>query len=337
MKRELKTIVISGAHSSVGKTTLAKGLCQIIPDALHIKIGRGKRNVDKEDILYPSGTTFEKIYAQHKYLKFLIIESNSILKEITPDCTIFLTGDSPPKPSAIEAMEKADVIRGKKVDESTIKRLTQSLDLPETVIRKVAWLSGARPSPASAIILCGGKSKRMGTDKALLEIDGTSMIKRLYSFLSPLFDQVIVSVGFDANLSLPEIKVVKDIEREQGPLMGIYSALRASVTSINFVIACDIPEINVTLLYKLLAGSEDNEIAVPSFTEGQYEPLFAVYKKSVTNVAKKILDMHKRKVASLYPECKTAVLPVPDNSWYINLNTPGDYHNYLKNIQKVTG
>ena len=333
----MKTIVISGAHSSVGKTTLAKGLCRIIPDALHIKIGRGKRNVDKEDILYPSGTPFEKIYTQHKHLKFLIIESNSILKEITPDCTIFLTGDSPPKPSAIEAMEKADITRGLLIDNDTVKQLSQSLGLTETIIRKVAWLSGARPSPASAIILCGGKSKRMGTDKALLEIDGKSMIKRLYNSLSPLFDHVLVSVGFENNLSLPEIKVVRDTEPEQGPLMGIYSALRASVTSVNFVIACDIPKINVTLLYKLLASSEKYEIAVPSFTAGQFEPLFAVYKKNVANTAKKILDMHKRKVASLFPECKTAVLPAPDNSWYINLNTPGDYHNYLENIQKAAG
>lgn len=335
----MKTIVISGAHSSVGKTTLAKELCQIIPDALHIKIGRGKRNIDKEDILYPIGTSFEEIYTQHKRQKFLIIESNSILREITPDCTIYLSGESPPKPSAIEAMKKADITRGLLINNDNVKRLSQSLGLTETVIRKITWLSGARPSLSTAIILAGGKSKRMGKNKALLEIDGVNMVKRLYSSLTPFFDHIIVSVGSENNLSLPftSNNIAKDIENGQGPLMGIYSALQASATLLNFVIACDIPEINVTLLYKLLASSEDNEIAVPSFTEGQFEPLFAVYKKSVAYAAKKILDMHKRKVASLFSECKTAILPTPDNSWYINLNTPGDYHNYLEKIQKVAG
>lgn len=333
----LKTIVISGAHSSVGKTTLAKELCQIIPDALHIKIGRGKRNVDKEDILYPSGTPFEEIYSKHKRQEFLIIESNSILKEITPDCIIYLTGESPPKPSAIDAMEKADITRGMLINDDNVKRLSQSLGHTEIVIRKIAWLSGARPSPASAIILAGGKSKRMGKNKALLEIDGISMVKRLYNSLTLFFDHIIVSVGSENNLSFSEAEVIKDIEKGQGPLMGIYSALQASATLVNFVIACDIPEINVTLLYKLLASSEEYEIAVPSFTEDQFEPLFAVYKKSVANAAKKVLYMHKRKVAALFPKCKTAVLTVPDNSWYINLNTPGDYHNYLENIQKVAG
>lgn len=335
----MKTIVISGAHSSVGKTTLAKELRRIIPETVHIKIGKGKKKEEKGDILYPFNTPFNKVYIQHEQAKFLIIESNSILKEITPDCSIFLTGESSPKPSAIDALKKADIIRGKRVDEETLNRLTRSLDLPDMIIRKIAWLSGARPSPATAIILAGGKSKRMGTDKALLEIDGTSMVKRLYNFLSPLFDTILISVGFESNLSLPfpADNIIRDIEIGNGPLMGIYSTLLASPTSINFIIACDIPEIHVTLLQTLLASSEENEISVPSFSECQYEPLFAVYKKKVSSKAKKVLDMNKRKITSLFSECKTAIIPVPDNSWYVNLNTPGDYHDYLENNQKVTG
>ena len=335
----MKSIVIAGTHSSVGKTTLAKELCRIIHGAIHIKIGKGKKKEDKGDILYPFKTSFSEIYTQHKQTKFLIIESNSILKEIAPDCTLFLTGNSSPKPSAIDARKKADIIRGKMVDENTIKRLSQSLGLSQTVIRKIAWLSGARPSPASAVILAGGMSKRMGRDKALLEIDGISMVKRLYDSLSPFFDHILISVGSENNLSLPfsKDKIVKDIDMGQGPLMGIYSALQASPTLINFVIACDIPEINVTLLYELLANAEEYDIAVPSFSEGTYEPLFAIYNKSATDAAGKILAVRKRKIALLFSECRTAVIPVPDNSWYINLNTPGDYHNYLENIQKVAG
>ena len=333
----MKTIVISGAHSSVGKTTLAKELCRIIPEAVHVKIGKGKKKEDKGDTLYAFGTSFREISSQHSHCKFLIIESNSILREIKPGCLIYLTGESPLKPSAMDAMKKADITRGLRINDDTVKKLSQSLDLAETVIRKIAWLSGARPSPATAIILAGGKSKRMGKNKALLEIEGTSMIKRLHNSLTPFFDNIIVSVGSENNLSFPEANVISDIEKGQGPLMGIYSALTASPTSVNFVIACDIPEINVTLLYKLLSNSEEYEIVVPSFSKGLLEPLFAVYKKNIAPVAERFLAIHKRQVFLIYPECKTTVLSVPDNSWYINLNTPGDYHNYLENIQKVAG
>lgn len=332
----MKTIVISGAHSNVGKTILAREFCAIIPDAVYVKIGHGGNKEGKEGVFYHTGTPFTEIYEQHKHAGFLIIESNQILSEIKPDCTIYLTGE-PAKPSAVIAREKADIIRGTSVKPETIERLCTKLNLSKTLVYKIIWLSGARPMHTSAIILAGGQSTRMGQDKALLEINGESSIKRLYNLLSPFFDEIIVSVGSERDIPFTEMKVVRDVEDGHGPLMGIYSSIAASQSQVNFVIACDIPEVNMTLLFELLANSEEYDIAVPSFSEGQCEPLFAVYKKNVAHAAKKILDLHKRRIIEIFPECKTQIIPTPNKSWYINLNTPGDYQNYLDSIQKVAG
>ncbi len=240
-------------------------------------------------------------------------------------------------PPQVEAQKKADIIRGFPVKLKTVERLCEKLDLTKKLVHKIIWLSGARPTHTSAIILAGGKSTRMGQDKAFLEINGESSIKRLYKLLSPFFDEIIVSVDSERDIPFTGMKVVRDVKDGHGPLMGIYSAIMASQSQVNFIIACDIPEVNMTLLFELLANSEEHDITVPSFSDGQYEPLFAVYKKSVAHAAKKMLDFHKRRIIEIFPECKTQVIPTPDKSWYINLNTPGDYQNYLDSIQKVAG
>jgi len=332
----VKTIVIAGAHSHVGKTSLAHQICRLVPDAVYVKIGHGTGKEGKHPVFYHTGTPFDSIRSHHKNADCLIIESNQILNEITPDCTIYLTGE-PQKPSAIEAREKADIIRGTRVNPETIAQVCVRLGLSKTIVHKIIWLAGARPVHTSVIILAGGKSSRMGMDKAFLEIDGKNTITRLHNLLTPFFDETILSVNTEKKISFNGIKIVRDSEDGHGPLMGIYSSLEASLSPVNFVIACDIPEVNMTLLFELLAQSEEYDIAVPSFTEGQYEPLFAVYAKCVADAAGKILDNHKRRIIELFTECKTTVVPSPDNAWYINLNTPDDYRRYLSTTQKVAG
>ncbi len=332
----MKTIVISGAHSNVGKTTLSQEICSLIPGAIAVKIGHCSPKESKIATFYQQGTSFESIAREHSRVPFLIIESNQILKEFTPDCTIYLTGKTP-KPSAVDAREKADIIRGTRVDLETISLLSRRLTLSTTDIHKLIWLSGARPVPASAIILAGGKSTRMGIDKALLNINGKSAVTHIYNQLVTYFDEIILSMNTEKEVHLRNIRVVSDIEDGHGPLMGVYSALMASQSMVNFVIACDIPKINMALLFKQLAFSEEYAIVVPSFKEGQFEPLFAIYNKNVTSAAKKMLDQKNRRIYDLFSECKTKIVTTPDNMWYVNLNTPDDYQNFLVSLQKVAG
>jgi molybdopterin-guanine dinucleotide biosynthesis protein A len=86
----------------------------------------------------------------------------------------------------------------------------------------------------------------------------------------------------------------------------------------------------MALVFNLLAGSERHEIVVPSFQPGFLEPLLAVYKKSIAIDAKNLLDRQQHKISGLFTECDTGIVPLPDSSWYVNMNTPEDYRRYLK-------
>jgi len=140
---DMKVIVVSGARSNVGKTHLARALCKLLPGAVRIKIGHHPRKPGYDDgYLYPMGTGFLSIAAEHGNERFLIIESNRILVEITPECTIYLPADNP-KPSADIAMKKADIIRSEPVPVSKISILAKRMGCDEIVIRKIVELSGA--------------------------------------------------------------------------------------------------------------------------------------------------------------------------------------------------
>lgn len=138
----MKVVVVSGAHSNVGKTQLARKLRDLLPGSVRIKIGHHERKPGGDGYYYYMGTSFSVITAEHSNARYLIVESNSVLKEITPDCTIYLSAENP-KPSAGMAEEKADIIRGKPVPASKVSLLAKRLDCDETVVRQIIELSGA--------------------------------------------------------------------------------------------------------------------------------------------------------------------------------------------------
>ncbi len=138
----MKVIVVSGAHSNVGKTHLARALRDLLPGAVRIKIGHHARKPGGDGYYYGMGTGFSAIAAEHADAGYLVIESNTILKEITPDCTIYLSAEDP-KPSAEIAVKKADIIRGEPISASTISAIAERLNCDESSMRRIAELAGA--------------------------------------------------------------------------------------------------------------------------------------------------------------------------------------------------
>jgi hypothetical protein len=138
----MKVIVVSGARSNVGKTHLARALEELLPGAVRVKIGHHARKPEGDPNLYDMGTSFSTIASEHKNAQFLIIESNRILEEITPECAIYLAADNP-KPSAEIAARKADIVRGKSLPVFKISELAERMGCDEEIIRKMAELSGA--------------------------------------------------------------------------------------------------------------------------------------------------------------------------------------------------
>lgn len=324
----MKTIVVTGAQAKVGKTTLALKLREVVPEAEVVKIGHGKVKPDMPNHFYPHDTPWAQIREKHRQAQWLVIESNSILKELKPDLAIFLEGEEY-KPSARLAKEKADIISGQLVDSNRTAAWARHLGLREEAVRRIIWLAGARPEPATLIILAGGKSSRLGQDKTRLKVGDKTLLRHLQDDLGPGFDQIIISTGGKGMETAGRAEVVKDQQPGQGPLMGIYSAVAASRHRVNFVVACDIPEVHRGVVRDALSWSGTYDIVLPSFEEGLVEPLLAVYTKAVLPEARKLFDENKRKISFLFSKCRTHIIRIAEKKWYFNVNTPDDLKHFL--------
>ncbi|OGI26950.1 MAG: hypothetical protein A2287_10855 [Candidatus Melainabacteria bacterium RIFOXYA12_FULL_32_12] len=183
----------------------------------------------------------------------------------------------------------------------------------------------------TAIILAGGKSSRMGTSKALLPVNGKPIIENIANALNPYFDEILISANQEDIYKYLKRPVIKDEVKDKGPLSGIYSALKESSNEKNFIIACDIPNINIELSKTMLEMSENFDVVIPC-NNGKYEPLYAVYSKRIIPVIKRLLDANSRKIIRLLPLCRTKVISVSMDDWYINLNERYDYEKYIQEV-----
>lgn len=141
----------------------------------------------------------------------------------------------------------------------------------------------------NCIILSGGKSSRMGKDKALLKIGAKTIIEIMIDKLKPFCNEIMISADETEKYSQFGFKVVPDKYKNSGPLAGIYSSLLESNTERNFVISCDLPLVSQKIIERLLSNISTKEIILP-VTDGKYHQLCGVYSKSVIKIAESILS-----------------------------------------------
>lgn len=183
----------------------------------------------------------------------------------------------------------------------------------------------------TAIILAGGKSIRMGSDKSLLSTNNIPLIEEIASQLKYNFQEIVISANDEEKYDFLKLPVIPDLEEGQGPLMGIYSTLLSSKHEINFVVACDIPYLNMEYVREMIRQAEDHQIVIPVWSDGRLDPLFGVYRKSIMDKVKKLLDTGNRKIRLLFKDTDVKYLPIPDEgTWYRNLNTMEDYRHYIR-------
>lgn len=182
----------------------------------------------------------------------------------------------------------------------------------------------------SAVILAGGKSLRMNGNKALLPVSGVRLIEKITNMIENYFNEIIISSNSREIFDFLPYEVVIDEKSNQGPMMGILSCLKVSSNDVNFVIACDIPEINFSFIEKMMPYTDNFDIVVPISGENQFEPLFAFYNKNLISSMEKLLNQGVRKISELFQKCRTKYIPLEKNRWYYNLNSKKDYDKYLK-------
>lgn len=190
---------------------------------------------------------------------------------------------------------------------------------------------------AGAIILAGGQSERMGRDKSLLPAHGTPVIQRLCEALQPRFAQVLVSANDAGKYAFLGVPVVPDAVAGQGPLAGIAAGLNASPCALNFVIACDIPEVNWAVLRRLFALAADAEAAVPRNADGRLEPLFAVYHRSLAPAMEQALARGAFRIREVFEGRRVRYLDLEATAWLRNMNTPEEYAAWIRASGADTG
>jgi molybdopterin-guanine dinucleotide biosynthesis protein A len=179
-------------------------------------------------------------------------------------------------------------------------------------------------------VLAGGKSSRMGTDKAFLDFGGETLLARALAVLGKVCDRVAM-VGDPAKFSDYGV-VVSDIFPGCGPLGGIHAALVDSSAELNLMLAVDMPFVPAELLAFLFGAAENGEamVTVPHVGKG-LQPLCAVYRRGFSAVAEEALRAGKYKVDSAFSkvelrvvdEAELAVAGFSERNFF-NVNTPED-------------
>jgi molybdopterin-guanine dinucleotide biosynthesis protein A len=187
----------------------------------------------------------------------------------------------------------------------------------------------------TGIILSGGKSIRMGENKAFIEIEGVPIIHRIHTLFKNLFQEiVIVTNQQDLFLDL-ESKIYSDLIPERGVLGGLYTGLFFSSFPYSFCVACDMPFLKTTVIEYLIKNIEDYDVIVPKTSDG-LQPLHAVYSKNCLGPIKEILDQGKYKIIDLYPMVKVKIMEEglkyldPMGESFININTPEELYHIKK-------
>ena len=193
----------------------------------------------------------------------------------------------------------------------------------------------------TGIILCGGNSSRMQTNKALLRLNDLPVIEIITNKLRTVFDELIISANEISDYAFLNLHVVKDEFIQRGPLAGIHATLKSSGTEKNFIISCDMPLISPELINYLLDVNSEKEIVLPS-VNGKAQQLCGIYSKSVYSEIEKIFTLSKTdknikgSVYDLIERVSAELVEVEDLSFYnenifMNMNSPEDYEN-IKNI-----
>ncbi|BCV22102.1 putative molybdenum cofactor guanylyltransferase [Moorella sp. Hama-1] len=186
--------------------------------------------------------------------------------------------------------------------------------------------------PAGGIVLAGGKSTRMGTNKALLPLRDKSLLATVVAALRPLFAEIIVVTNTPELYRDLGARLVRDVIPGRGPLSGFHAGLLASPYWHNFIVACDMPFLDPALISYLLGRAPGYDAVVPR--RGEYlQPLHAVYSRGCLPAIEACLKKGEYQAFAFYPRVRVRYIDVdrlkdrgfndPEEVFF-NINTPAD-------------
>ena len=193
-----------------------------------------------------------------------------------------------------------------------------------------------------AIVLCGGRSRRMRSDKATLPFGPEFMLQRVVRIVSEVVETSAIVVVAAADQILPELPAsvitATDEYPDRGPLEGLAAGLRSMPKHVDavYVTSCDVPLLVPSFIHRMLNSLDEHDIAVPY--DGQfYHPLASAYRPSVLLAIESMLAADRLQMAALFDQVPTLRVPVEslrcvDATLFslLNCNHPEDYSFALK-------
>jgi molybdopterin-guanine dinucleotide biosynthesis protein A len=188
----------------------------------------------------------------------------------------------------------------------------------------------------TGVILAGGASSRMGSNKALLRLNGTPLIELVYRTMSRLFNDIVIVTNSPREYAFIPCRTVADIYPGAGSIAGLHAGMTASVTERIFAAACDMPFLNPLLIRMLCGYDREAEAVVPLNDEGFFEPLHAVYAVSARERARQVIEQGDRSILILLDRLSTVLIPrqvirsIPGaGQSFRNINTPAEFQEAL--------
>lgn len=183
----------------------------------------------------------------------------------------------------------------------------------------------------TGVILAGGTSTRMGTNKALLKVDGVCLIEGIYRKLKILFKEVLIVTNTPGIYDFLPCKKVPDLYPGIGSIAGLHSGLFNSSSNCVFITACDMPNIDIELIRQLYKNHGNQNATIP-FSQGGQEPLHAFYSRNCLPIFTTAIENGERKILECIEKIDAKLI-----SWetiqtfqgaeksFLNVNTPDEF------------
>lgn len=184
------------------------------------------------------------------------------------------------------------------------------------------------PEPVWGLVLAGGKSRRMGSDKALLLRDGETQLSRAVTMLQEQLERVFISTRADQADDVERRKFERIVDRydDMGPVAGILSAMDTHSEVSWLVLACDLPNIDAATIAYLLqhCSAEHVATAYESVHDGLPEPLCAIYRPASRTVIDTFVNQGMVCPRKMLINSETCMLAQPNPGALHNINSPAD-------------
>lgn len=181
----------------------------------------------------------------------------------------------------------------------------------------------------TGILLAGGRSRRMGSEKGSLRIGSSLLYQFPLSVLEGLCNEILVS-SCDGSALPVKHQLVCDEVKGIGPLGGIYSCLKRSSSELNLVLSYDMPLVNESLFRLLISELGDYDIVLPGISKERPEPLCGVYRKGTASIMEEMISKKDFAVNHLLSRCHSKVVPISGEMecWrpdlFLNINSQED-------------